>query len=288
VRGTHLHASRRRLAALLLVVAFVLSTSVPAFATSPAEKIRAAREQARAAQKRLDDLSATLEERSEEYLAATEQLAETRQRVRVATAELSAAEEEVASAQAQLNRRASSIYRGGEAGAISVFVGVSDFQDVVTRLDLMSRIGRSDAALVARVEAARERVARTKRSLESRRAEQAALVVRTRAERTKVKEALNAQKGYLARIDRSLEKLIAQERARQERIAKQRAQAKARALAAARRTAAASSGSKTSAKGGSRRQLCDSVEPACLERLCHLCGAIVCRQGALRLGRHDA
>ena len=89
---------------------------------------------------------------------------------------------------------------------ISVFVGVTDFQDLVSRIDLMRRIGSSDAAVVASVKDARERIEAARSALESRKAEQVALRNRARAKRAEVEESLDEQKSYLERLDSKLKR----------------------------------------------------------------------------------
>ena len=66
---------------------------------------------------------------------------------------------------------------GGQhlAQLVSVLVGASDFSDFVSRLDLMRRIGNSDASMVASIKDAKARVEDSKSSLEARQAEQVAL-----------------------------------------------------------------------------------------------------------------
>ncbi len=99
----------------------------------------------------------------------------------------------------------------------------------------MRRIGSSDAAVVASVKVARERIEAAQSSLEARKAEQLALRNKASSKRAEVERSLREQKAYLAGIDSKLKKLISQERARLERIARQRAEAAKRAARSARR-----------------------------------------------------
>ena len=80
-----------------------------------------------------------------------------------------------------LNRRVTSIYRTGAVDMVAVFVGATDFQDLVARLDLMRRVGRNDASLVASVKDARTRVETAKRALETPRVRAARTARRRRA-----------------------------------------------------------------------------------------------------------
>jgi cell wall-associated NlpC family hydrolase len=248
-------ATPRRLSRFLsLVLCCALFVSAASATASPAS-ISATRKEAAQAQAKIDELATELEMRSEEYLAAREALVETRQRLRATEVELAAAEREVAAAQISLRLRASSIYRDGATGAIALFVGTTDFQDFVTRVDLLQRIGRSDAALVSRVKMGREKVARAQAALETRRAEQAVLVKRADAEKKNVEAALSDQRDYLASVNSRLKRLIAEQRAEEERKARERARAQAaeaaaRAAAAAAAAQSASGGAGTGVGGG--------------------------------------
>ena len=126
------------------------------------------------------------------------------------------------------------IYRTGAVDMVAVFVGATDFQDFVARIDLMRRVGRSDASLVASVKEARTRVETAKRALETREAEQLTLREQARRKQDQVLAAQEAQSKYLATLKTELKKLIDTERIRQERLAA----ARAKALAAAQMAAA--------------------------------------------------
>jgi len=220
-----------------LTVAFLLAASAPAIAAPSNARIDATRKQANDARDRLDDLSADLEERTEEYLEIEDALEQTRRRISTTEAELDVAVADLELAETQLNSRAISIYRNGKLNIISVFVGVVDFQDLVSRIDLMRRIGSSDAAVVESVKDARERIEKARAVLESRKAEQIALRDRAREKRAQVEDTLDAQRSYLAGLDSKLKRLISEERARLERIARERAEAARRAAASGRRAA---------------------------------------------------
>jgi len=222
-----------RLTCAALVVA--LSLQGLAFAAPSNSKIEQARKQAREAQARQDDLAADLEEITEDYLETEAELDQTRARISTTEAELEAAVTDLRAAEAQLNRRAVSIYRKGRINLIAVFVGVADFQDLVSRLDLMRRVGSSDAAVVASVKSARERIEAAKASLESRKEEQTVLRDKTREKRAQVDAKLAEQKRYLAGLNSKLKKLITEERERRARLARKRAAEAARRAAAAQR-----------------------------------------------------
>lgn len=202
--------------------ALLLSPTVAPGAPTNA-KIEAARDQADAARSRLEDLAADLEERTEEYLEFQSELEQTRSRIRTAENELDSATRELDASEALLNRRASAIYRTGGLDFFSVVVGASDFTDLVSRIDLMRRVSRTDAAVVASVKETRARIEKLKRGLTQRKAEQVALRDRAVSKKREVESALRAQKKYLAGLDAKVRALVVEERERQERLAREAA-----------------------------------------------------------------
>ncbi len=219
-----------------LLVAAVLALGVAPVSAAPSNaKIRAARAEAEAARERLDDLAADLEERSEEYYEAQADLEETDARIRRAQAELEAALVELDVAEMRLNGRANAIYRNGPIDLVAVIVGSSDFRDFVTRLDLMRRVTQSDASLVRDVKTARRRIESTRSTLERRRAEQVVLSEKAKRRQREVNRAVRSQKSYIRSLDSDLKRLVAEERERQEELARRRAEEVAEA---ARRVAA--------------------------------------------------
>lgn len=223
---------RRIIAAGLFVLAHGLllaSLGMPALARAEPtdEKIETARARAAEARERLDSLAADLEERSEEYLAVEDQLVRTRADLKRAELDLGAAETAETEAEEAFDARVQAMYRRGRVDLLSVILGIEDFRDLVTMLDLLQRVGRSDAAVVARVEEARRGADRIREVLENRRTEQVVLLKEAAIKRREVRDAYARQKQYLAGIDKRLSRLIAQERERQERIARERAAAAA-------------------------------------------------------------
>jgi len=229
-----------RIAAAALSLCLLAGVSAPAFGAPTNAAIEAKRKQADAAQNKLDDLQTQVEMRYEELQQIEDSLTETRQRIVLTQSQLDAANAALSSSQAQLDVRATAIYRNGEVGLIDVFVGATNFNDFISRLDLMRRIGRSDAALVSAVKDARSRVEAAQAALEAREAEQVALRDQARAKTQEYQDAFAQQKSYLSTLNSQLKKLIADERARLAKIAAAQAAAVAAKLKAAAAKAAKS------------------------------------------------
>ncbi|NTU70835.1 MAG: hypothetical protein HGB10_03315 [Coriobacteriia bacterium] len=225
-----------RASACVLALVLVLGAAVSAGAAPSNAAIRKKRAQAEAADKKLQDLGEQLEMRGEELAEIEEALLGTRKRIASTEVELERASADLDHSQSLLDHRASSIYRNGGLSMVSVLVGASDFSDLVSRLDLMRRIGDSDAAMVSAVKVAKSRVEATKRSLETRQAEQVALRAEARDKAEEVDAARGRQAAYVAGLKKDLKQLIVKERRRLEAIAaKRRAEAEARAKAIAAR-----------------------------------------------------
>ena len=253
MRMSRRHALRR-IAAATLTLCLLAGVATPAFGAPTNAAIEAKRKQAAAAQNKLDDLQTQVEMRYEELEQIENSLTETRQRIVLTQSQLDAATAALDRSQAQLDDRAMVIYRNGEVGLIDVFVGAANFSDFISRLDLMRRIGRSDAALVSAVKDARARVEASQAALEAREAEQVALRDQARAKSQEYQTAYSRQKEYLSTLNSQLKKLIATERARLAKIAAAQAAAVAAKLKAAAAKAAKSGSSRSfdaSALGGS-------------------------------------
>jgi len=226
----HRHIALVAIVATALIAGVAASPRV-ATAASPQARIEAARKRAADASHRLDDLADDLEERNEEYLEIEDQVAQTGALIAETERELEAARVELDLAETQLNRRASAIYRNGSLNLINVFVGVTNFQDLVTRVDLMRRIGLSDATAVNAVKVAKDRINDARSALESRKVEQLVLRDRAAEKRTEVKRALAAQEEYLSDLNTEIKVLVQKEKERQERLARERAAEAARIAA---------------------------------------------------------
>jgi cell wall-associated NlpC family hydrolase len=217
----------------LFLIMLVGVSAMPALGAPTNKAIEAKRKQADEAQGKLDDLQTQLEMRYEEYQQIEDDLGQTRQRISLTQTELDAANRELERSQGLLDDRASNIYRNGQLDIVAVVVGASSFGDFISRLDMMRRIGRNDAALVAAVKDARTKVETAKESLENREAEQIELRNESREKWDEYQKAYREQKSYLASLNQELKVLIEKERIRQEKIAKARAKAAAARLRAA-------------------------------------------------------
>lgn len=191
--------------------------------------IRAKRADAAAADKKLQDLSDDLELKQTDLEAVNEALAGTRDQIAVTEGRLVAAQARLEESQQRLSERAQAIYRTGSADIVAVLLGTTDFQDFVTRLDMLDRIQTSDSDLVTLVSADRDRVAQARTSLLNRESEEVALRSEAQARAREVKAAVGRQTTYVASLSAEIKRLVKQEAARQARLAQELARRAAEA-----------------------------------------------------------
>lgn len=227
-----------RLTATMLAFALLLAVPMAARAEPSTPEIEAKKAQAAEAQAQLTDLAAQLELRTEEYYAITDELQQTRDDIAQTRAELERADIELAAATETLEQRAEGIYRRGNVEMLEVLLDTTSFQDFLTRMEWLQRIGRNDATLIASVEEARENVRQTEQALERREQEQAALRAQAEVKQAEVEQAVSQQESYVGTLNTEVAQLVAAEEQRQRELAEERAR-QAAAEAAQRAAAAA-------------------------------------------------
>jgi murein DD-endopeptidase MepM/ murein hydrolase activator NlpD len=112
---------------------------------------------------------------------------------------------ELAAAKALLGTHAVAIYRRNQVSPIEVLVGAASFEDLVTRVELMRRIGNSDAEAVAEVKRVQAKLnkQRSELSVEKRDAKKA--VTSLKAERDRLQTKLKAKQKDFARVKAELD-----------------------------------------------------------------------------------
>ena len=149
---------------------------------------------------------------------------------------LALAKQNLRRAQHSLQDRLVALYTSGDSAdsTLSVLLGAESLDDLLNRLDAIDRVSHQDAEVLRRVEAFRGQVQTRKRQLAHDRGEQADVVAARAAYRTQVEGKLAARQQLLATIRTEIQRLRAEEAARQRRLeAQARARLQAQAAAAA-------------------------------------------------------
>lgn len=211
-----------------------VGTEPRALATPSTPEISTKQAEAERAQAELQRMSDELEVAVEQYNAVAEALSRTREEIAKAQAELAVARADLSRRRQALETRAVAMYRGEDAGFLEMLFGATSFEDLIVRVELLGRIGRYDAQLVAHATAAKKRVEAVQRALENREQEQIALKMKAEQQAANIKAAIERQRQYVDALNSEVKRLIAEEEERQRRIAEERARAAAAAAAARR------------------------------------------------------
>lgn len=134
------------------------------------QKAEQARKKEQTVAEQLRTIQAELDSAQGEYDSINDLLAETEQQIKANT-ELAAQLTKKLEAQRKvLERRLRDIYKNGQVNYLDVLFGAKDFNDFVTRMDLLKRILAYDTALIQGTRADREKLAKAKAQLETDRA----------------------------------------------------------------------------------------------------------------------
>ena len=118
---------------------------------------------------------------------------------------LKATTRELKKSRKTLSEHAAATYRRGDYSLLEFIVSAASFEDLVTRMDFVRRVGETDAAVVHDVKALRSRLAaqRTELLAEKRSADVALSSLRTQRDRLQAQ--LTAKQGEFTRIKRALD-----------------------------------------------------------------------------------
>ncbi|MDY0340017.1 MAG: NlpC/P60 family protein [Coriobacteriia bacterium] len=247
----------------VVFVSCVMSSQSPVLAVPATLEITEKQSEVMAAQAELERMRGDLEVRIEEFNAITEAVEQTEAEIDETRQDLERATADLKNAQDVLAERASNIYKHGDIDIVGVFLGARSFDDLMTRIDLLSRISASDAANVASVEESRARVESAERALEQRHSEQLVLQKQAQQRAAAIDHEVSVQQDFVARLDADVRRLVEEEEECQKALAAERARVAAVATREREETsrAAAESGDSSSSTA-SASQPSDTNQPA--------------------------
>ena len=203
-------------ACALVFAACVLSLCFAA--ASPASPISHKKARLKAVQARLETVYTQVEVAVEKYNQATSRLGSVELKIKQNQHLLDLAEQNLKTANKQLKVRAENIYKSRDVGIVDVLFGADTFDELVTQLDMMNRIGNSDVDTVKAIAAYRRDIKDRRLKLEADRDVAAQLV----AERA-------AQKNQILALESKLERMTKGLKAEIKRLLRQAALAARRA-----------------------------------------------------------
>lgn len=186
----------RRLLQLVLIGAFAAALCVPtiAFAATEAQlksQLDALKQKSAAAGKRYSRAYWALDETDVKLARTNRKIKKTRK--------------ELAAARKRLNTYAGAVYRREDLDLLTFLVGARSFEELVTRADLIDRVGTSDARVVIEVEALSRRLLGQRVELRNERAQRAKVSKRLRAERDKLQTRLKSTEAQYRRVRAQLD-----------------------------------------------------------------------------------
>jgi cell wall-associated NlpC family hydrolase len=174
-----------RRAALALILAACLLSLVCA-AASPASPISTKKARLKAVQTKLDSVYTQVETAVEKYNQATSQLDTVELKIEQNQRLLDTAARNLQLANKQLKARAANIYKSRDVGIIDVLFQADSFDELITQLDMMNRIGNSDVDTVKAIAAYRRDIKDRRLELEVDKDAAAALVADRAAQKSQI------------------------------------------------------------------------------------------------------
>lgn len=135
-----------------------------------------------------------------EHQARRAELDETEARLQENEAEVARLQEDYKAKQAKLGKRVRDIYMHGQVSYLDVLFGAKDFQDFLTRMDLLKRIIRQDYDLVKGVQEVKDSIELRQAGLEQDRLTQAEQEERAHAARADMEEKVKRRESLIARL----------------------------------------------------------------------------------------
>ncbi|QIN84121.1 hypothetical protein GBA63_16810 [Rubrobacter tropicus] len=196
------------------VVALVFVTGISA-GVAQEGGVRAKEAEVAAAQDRLMDIRMETSAAQAAYNNALYEMNQLNGQIAQATEDLDAARKRLAEAQAELEERASQVYKSGNVAFMDVLVGVDDFSEFATRLDLWVRLLGEERAKVEAVEKAKDELAARKNDLEKQRTQRVDAVDKAIAQKERAEEAEKEAEEYLGSLNADLREAIQDKQDRQ-------------------------------------------------------------------------
>jgi len=171
---------------LLALLAGVFVVSLLFAAGASASPISKKKARLKAVQARLQTVYTQAEVATEKYNQASAQLDTVKQKIHQNQRLLDAAEHNLVLANSQLKARARSLYKSRDVGVVDVLFQADSFDELVTQLDLMNRIGNSDVDTVKAIAKYRRNIRDRRVKLKADKKQAASLYAQRAAEKDRI------------------------------------------------------------------------------------------------------
>lgn len=237
-----------------------LGAPAPAIADETSAELQAKLDEAKA---KLEELSSQAAQVNEQVNDAQVQLDDTNAQIEQTTADIAQKKEELEAAQAVLSARVHADYKTGGVSTLSVILGSSSFEDLLTRVDYANRIARSDANVIAEVKDLEAGLEQKQSELQEQKATQEQTTQELKDRQAELEASSASLTEYTESLDQQVKDKIAEEqeaarkaaeeeaRKAAEEAAAKAAEEEAAAKAAAEAAAAANASKNNSSSSGS-------------------------------------
>src|ERR687898_500737 len=190
-----------------LAIALVFVTGISAGAESEGS-IRSKKADVAAVQDRLVEIRLEASSAEAAYNNALYEMNQLNGQITRTTADLKAAKERLAVAKETLEERAAQVYKSGNVAFMDVLVGVDNFSEFASRLNLWVRLLARERAEFLEVREARDELAARRDRLEAQREQRVAAVETAIAQRERANEAEAQAEAYLNSLNAELRDAI--------------------------------------------------------------------------------
>jgi cell wall-associated NlpC family hydrolase len=203
-----------RQVAALLAAAAALLTAVTSATADPS--IASKQAQASAVLAQVQEMDMQLERAVEAYNGATVELNRIDGELQTNARHLVVAKRSLKTAQTRIAARLRELYvNGGTGGVVEIVLGAESLDDLLTRIDMVERVGAQDTKVVAEVKRFQREVRAQKVRLQKARAAQASVVAERATQKQSIEGQLAERQRLLASVRSEITRLQAAERARQ-------------------------------------------------------------------------
>jgi cell wall-associated NlpC family hydrolase len=196
-----------------LLLSLLLTTS------SLASPVSSKKAQLREVQAKLQTVYHKVDMAVEKYNQATSQLQTVQEQIKENGRLLKVAEYNLEVANRQLSARAENMYRARDVGVVDVLFAANSFDDLVTQLNLMERLGNSDVDTVKSISAYQQDIRDRRVKLDADKKSAARLVEEAAAQKAEVVALENKLENMTAGIKADIQRLQQQAAARAEAAA---------------------------------------------------------------------
>jgi rare lipoprotein A len=182
------------------------ATAAPGDALST--RLAAKKAQAVRVHKQMDAARTQLAANMAQYQQLTAQLDQTRQEIVDISNQLDLIRAALANDQGQLNQLAVHAYESDSFDSLSVMMGTTSFEDFLTRVDFLARIGRYQSSVIDGVKNQRDQATSLETSLQAQDAHLILLRGKADAERIKIQGDMVRQQALLNSLGADIAKLV--------------------------------------------------------------------------------